>query len=145
MKPKRPPDGFAAHDQGEPAKDLTMKTLKTFGLITASALALSATAAPGVAQPWRAPHVAYDRHLTTSYVDSLDWRITNAAQQRRISWGQANALRAQLREVQPIAYRVQTGRASSWEYRRLSRVVDRIESATRGYAMNDRYRPGWRH
>jgi hypothetical protein len=62
-----------------------------------------------------------------------------------ISWGQANALRAQLREVQPIAYRVETGRASRWEYRRLSRVVDRIEFATRGYAMNDRYRPGWRH
>src|SRR4051812_29846230 len=122
-----------------------MKTLKTFGLITASALALAATAAPGVAQPWRAPHVAYDRHLNTSYVDSLDWRITNAAQQRRISWREANALRARVREGQRIAYRVETGRASRWEYQRLSRVVDRIESATRGYAMNDRYRPGWRH
>jgi hypothetical protein len=127
------------------AEDLTMKTLKTFGLITASALALTATAAPSLAQPWRAPPPAYARHLNTSYVDSLDWRITNAARQGMISWGQANALRAQLREVQPIAYRVETGRASRWEYRRLSRVVDRIEFATRGYAMNDRYRPGWRH
>jgi hypothetical protein len=124
-------------------KDLTMTTLKTFGLITASALALTATAAPSLAQPWRAPPAAHARHLTTSYVDSLDWRITNAAQHRMITWRQANALRAQLREVQPIAYRVQTGRASRWEYQRLSRVVDRIETATRGYAMNDRGR--WRH
>jgi hypothetical protein len=131
------------------AKDLTMKTLKTFGLITASALAVAATAAPSLAQPWRGgydrPAPAYNRHLNTSYVDSLDWRITNAARRNMISWREANALRAQLREVQPIAYRVQTGRASRWEYQRLSRVVDRIESATRGYAMNDRHRPGWRH
>jgi hypothetical protein len=128
-----------------------MKSMKTIGLIGASALALTAvSAAPSLAQPWRAPAYdhgydrSYDRRIDSSYVDSLDWRITNAARQGMISWQDARAMRADLRQVQPIAYRVQTGRASNWEYRRLMRVVNRIEAATRTYAVNAPPRWGYR-
>lgn len=114
-----------------------MKTLKTLGAIGASALALSAVSTiPAAAQPWRAPAMTYEHPITASYVQNLDWRITQAARQGAISWGQARALRAQLREVQPIAWRVQRGQATDWEYRRLMRVVNRVERVTQSYAMN---------
>ncbi|HEY8573781.1 hypothetical protein [Phenylobacterium sp.] len=66
-----------------------------------------------------------------------------------ISWNQAANLRAQLRTVQPIAYRVQTGVASHGEYRRLARVVDRIERMTATSYASRRAPPyaygyGWR-
>jgi hypothetical protein len=130
-----------------------MTTLKTIGIIGASMLALSTvTATPVLAQPWGYAHRDhdrtyvrnYDRRLNSSYVDSLSWRIDDAARRGMISWRQARSLHAQLRQVQPIAYRVQTGRASTWEYRRLSNVVNRIEAATRTYAMNRPVYGGWR-
>jgi hypothetical protein len=127
-----------------------MKMLKPISILSASTLALgAAVATPTMAQPWRAPPIVYDRPLTTSYVDSLDWRINNAARMGEISWNQAANLRAQLRSVQPIAWRVETGVASHWEYRRLARVVDRIERMTDvSYASMRRppyaYGYGWR-
>ncbi|MGZ6016670.1 MAG: hypothetical protein ACXWKM_13085 [Phenylobacterium sp.] len=118
-----------------------MRKFKFIALIGASALAVSAASTMSAqAQPWgygyRAP--AYDSRLTTSYVDSLDWKITTAAQRGVISWGEARELRGELRSVQPLAYRVQTGRANGWEVRRLENTVNRIESATSRYAYNDR-------
>jgi hypothetical protein len=82
------------------------------------------------------------RQLNTAYVDSLEWRINHAAQQRQISWGEARELMREYKAVQPIAWRVETGQASRWEYQRLSRVVDRIEAATNRYARNEGYRGG---
>ncbi|RAK59210.1 hypothetical protein DJ021_05040 [Phenylobacterium hankyongense] len=131
-----------------------MKTLKTLALIGASALALSATAAS--AQPYgrgydrgydhsqdRGYDRGYDRgQITSGYVDSLDWRISQAAQQRRISWQDARQLRGELRQVQPLAYRVQTGQARRWEQARLERTVHRIEVALSG---GERYGYGYRH
>lgn len=108
-------------------------------LISLSAAALAAAVTPAAAQPYgyhREPPVS---QATTGYVDSLDWKITNAAQQGRISWQQARELRGELRQVQPIAYRVQTGQANPWQRQRLDRTVARIESALNGYARNDRY------
>jgi hypothetical protein len=108
-------------------------------LIGASALAVSAASTKSVqAQPWGYHRPAYDNRLTTSYVDSLDWKITNAAQRGVISWDEARDLRGELRSVQPLAYRVQTGQASGWEVRRLESTVNRIDSATNRYAYNDR-------
>jgi hypothetical protein len=79
--------------------------------------------------------------LTTPYVDSLDWKIVNAAREGRISWGEARDLRREFREVQPIAWRVQTGEARPWEVARLDRVVSRIEAAVGrgGYAWRGGY------
>ena len=122
-----------------------MLKLKTMALIGASALAVSAASTvTAQAQPWRdyGP-AAYDTgRLTPTYVERLDWRITNAARNGAISWREARDLRDQLRSVQPIAYRVQTGQANRWEYRRLEATVNRIEAATSRYAYNDR--PYWR-
>ena len=59
-----------------------MLKLKKIALIGASALAVSAASTvTAQAQPWRDyGHPAYNTgRLTTSYVDSLDWKITNAA------------------------------------------------------------------
>lgn len=81
------------------------------------------------------------RTLTSGYVDSLEWRINNAAREGRISWGQARQLRSELLQIQgPAIYRVENGRASEWEYRRVTNVVSRIEAATGGYA-NERRGP----
>lgn len=99
-------------------------------------------AAPTMAQPYGYDHGGYaGRHLTSSYVDSLEWRINNAANQDQISGREAGRLIADLRQIQgPMIYRVENGRASSWEVRRVSNVVSRIESETSRYADNGRYR-----
>ena len=63
-----------------------MRKIKMFALIGASALALSATSTESAqAQPWGYHNQAYSGRLTTSYVDGLDWKITNAAQRGVIS------------------------------------------------------------
>ncbi|MDB5465462.1 MAG: hypothetical protein JWQ46_224 [Phenylobacterium sp.] len=126
-----------------------MKTLKTLALIGASALAMSATAASaqGYGRGYdRGYDHSHDRdrgQITSGYVDSLDWRISQAAQQRRISWQDARQLRDQLRQVQPLAYRVETGQARGWEQARLERTVHRIEIALNG--GGERYGYGYRH
>ena len=71
-----------------------------------------------------------DQRLTTSYVDGLQWRIQQAARERRISWGQAQELQRELSRVQPLAYRYQTGQARPGEVTLLERTVSRIEAAT---------------
>jgi len=111
-----------------------MKTLNTLALIGASALSLTAAAAaPAMAQPWNyAP--AYDAPLTTSYVDSLHWRIDDAVRDGRMSPMEARRLHAELRRVQPLTWRVETGRASNMEFARLSRTVNRVEAAVNRYA-----------
>ncbi len=137
-----------------------MVEFKTMVAAGFAALLLGAAAAPAAAQDYRGERRGYDnayrndayrndargeanyrgaRNLNSSYVDSLEWRITNAAQERRLSWGQARQLTQELRQIQgPMIYRVENGRASDWEFRRVNNVVNRIEAATRGYARNDR-------
>ena len=124
-----------------------MTKLKMFAAAGAATLLVAgAMATPAAAQPYR-DHSYAGRHesgrLTSSYVDSLEWRINNAAAERRISYGQSRQLLRDLRTVQgPLVYRVETGRASNGEIRRASAVVSRIEAATQSYAgnrRNDRY------
>ena len=120
-----------------------MKKMNIMAAVGASALMLAGiAAAPTAAQAQRYYDRGYDRgrQLDTSYVDSLDWRINNAARMGAISWRTANRLRADLPRVQPIAWRVETGRASRGEYMRLARTVNRIEAATNTYAAT-RYPP----
>jgi hypothetical protein len=106
---------------------------KMIAAIGVSALMLTgAVAAPAAAQGYRYYH---ESNLTTSYVDSLEWRINNSP----ISYGQRQALLRELRQIQPLAYRVETGQASRWEYNRLAAGVNRIENATR-YASYDNRR-----
>lgn len=120
-----------------------MTNLKTMMAIAASTIAIGGAAVSTAdAQPWRGGYYS-DSRLTTSYVDGLQWKINSAARDGVISWGQARDLRAQLRSVQPIAYRAQTGQARPWEVRRLEAVVDRIDSLTSNYAYNAP-RPYWR-
>lgn len=117
-----------------------MMNLKIIFAAGASALILTgAIAGPAAAQPSRNYERGYnsDRYshpsyggsanLSTGHVDSLEWRINNAP----ISNGQRRALLREWREIQPLAHRVQTGRASRWEYNRLRTGVNRIEQATR--------------
>jgi hypothetical protein len=113
-----------------------MTKLKTIAAIAASAVAIGGAAVSTAdAQPWRQGYYS-DGRLSTSYVDGLQWKINNAARQGLISWSEARDLRAQLRSVQPIAYRAQNGQARRWEVNRLAAVVDRIDSLTSGYAYN---------
>jgi hypothetical protein len=118
--------------------------MKKILLSLAATAAIVAAAAPAAAPPWRGdPNTARDRgyvgsQLNTSYVDGLEWKINNAAQQRAISRGEQRQLLSELRQIQPIAWRVQTGQASRWERQRLENGVARIESAVNRYARNDR-------
>lgn len=111
-----------------------MKTLNTLALIGASALSLTAAAAaPALAQPWNhAP--AYGAPLTTSYVDSLHWRIDDAVRDGRMAPMEARRLHMELRRAQPLTWRVETGRASNMEFGRLNRTVNRVEAAVNRYA-----------
>lgn len=119
-----------------------MSKLKIIAAAGATALAMASVAAPTMAQPYRDHARGYQNYggnLTSGYVDSLEWRINNAAQQGGMSWGEARQLREQLRQIQgPMIYRVETGRASQWEVRRVTNTVRRIEMATQRYAGNDR-------
>ena len=106
-------------------------------IIVASSLALAMTggvASIAQAQPGRYYEHRFDRRndrLSTSYVDSLNWQINNAARHGRISWRQARDLQDDLNRVKPLAYRYETGQARPWEVNRLERTVDRIDSAVR--------------
>lgn len=97
-----------------------------------AAATVAGVAAPALAQS----------NSPTAYTDSYDWKINNAAQQGRISWDQARNLRAQLQQVKPLAWRVQTGEASSWERSRWQSTMDRINGQISGrggyYYSNNR-------
>lgn len=110
-----------------------MSSFKKMIVIGATALTLGASAAVS----------AQAQQLTTPYVDSLDWRITNAAREGRISWGEARELRGELRSVHDLAWRNQTGQIRPWEYRRLASTVHHIEVRTSGYASNGYQRYGY--
>lgn len=130
--------------------------MKKILLSVAAVAALAATTAPAAAQDWRGPDRGYDRNaertydrgddrsygrgsnLTTSYVDSLEWKINNAAREGRISRGEARQLMAEFKQVQNSAWRVQNGQASGWERQRLQTTVNRIEMALSRYANRDR-------
>jgi opacity protein-like surface antigen len=128
--------------------------MKKILLSLTAVAALAAAAAPAAAQTWRGQdgydQRGYDQrgydhqrgyggaHLTTGYVDGLQWKIRKAANEGRISRGEARGLMAEFRQVQPLAWRVQNGQASGWERQRLERTVNRIEQAVSGYARNDR-------
>ena len=77
-----------------------MTKLKMMAAIGASALMLGGTVATTAsAQPWRHYERSYDDYgsqLTTSYVDSLEWRINNSP----IPFGERRAL---LRELLLVA------------------------------------------
>lgn len=117
---------------------------KTLALSLTAAAALAATALPAAAQPYgygyeRNYERDYDRgynrgyatpyNLTSGYVDSLYWKLDNAAHEGRISWREAERLKNELRPVQEFAHPVETGRASPWQRRQLERVVSRIDAA----------------
>ena len=104
-----------------------MPNIKKMIVIGATALTIGAGAAMS----------AQAQQLTTSYVDSLNWKITDAARNNRISWNEARQLRTELRSVHDLAWRNETGRISRWEYRRLADTVHRIEMRTTRYAYND--------
>ena len=124
-----------------------MTKLKTIAAIAASTLALggAAVATTAQAQPWDHGYTdnrAYDHHidgrLTVQYINGLDWKISNAARQGRLSWRDARDLRAQLQDMKPLAWRVQSGRARPYEVNRLERFVNQVDSLTNGYAYNNR-------
>jgi len=119
--------------------------MKTFLLSLTAAAALAAAASPAAAQEWRDHdgnrqyEQRYDQRgdqRTRSVIDRLEWKIANAADQRRITHREARDLRNELRDLRPIAWRVENGRASRMERQRLERGVYRIEAMLSRYADN---------
>ena len=137
-----------------------MTKLKTLGLMAASALALSATAAS--AQYGRYGHAQYDRgyrdapraHRSDSggqdYIDRVEWRIRQAQESGRISPRQSAYLLAQLRETRRIAWRYDRDGLNQWERADLNRRLNSIQMVIRGHDRGpDRrygygYGPDWR-
>ena len=116
--------------------------MKKILLSLAAVGAIAAAASPAAAQSWpgygppdagRPYQDRYDGYRgpdrPAGYVDNLDWKINNAAREGRISWDEARELHGEFRDVQPIAWRVRTGRASRWEAVRLDRTLAHIERA----------------
>ena len=116
-----------------------MTPMKNIIIASAAVLAMSGAATSiAQAQPGRYYDRGYDNRdyrradrLSTAYVDSLNWKINNAAREGRIDWRQARDLQNQLNQVKPLAYRYQTGQARQWEVNRLEQTVDRIDSVVR--------------
>jgi hypothetical protein len=124
-----------------------MNSLKKIIIASTAALAFTGAAVGAAqAQPGRYYERGYDRdygrghdrvesqridRLSTAYVDSLNWKIDNAARRGRISWDQARDMRNDLNRVKPIAWRYQTGQARPGEINRLERTVDRITDVVR--------------
>jgi hypothetical protein len=110
--------------------------MKNMIIASTAVLALSG-AVGGIAQAQSGRYYDQERdygrseRLTTGYVDSLNWRINNAAREGRISWREARDLQNELNQVKPLAYRYQTGQARQWEVNRLERTVDRITNEVR--------------
>lgn len=134
--------------------------MRKFLIPLAAVAAIAAAAAPAAAQS-RGDH-GYNNsgrngdyqgggyqngggQLTTGYVDGLEWKINNAAREGRISRGEARALLNEFHQIQPLAWPVQTGQANSWQQRRLSQGVNRIEASLNNtryagrFDRNDRY------
>jgi hypothetical protein len=141
------PNPAASKGSGDHAMKKILLSLAAVG-------AIAAAAAPAAAQPWSGRADAYQDsyrapRLADSRIERLDWRITRAAREGRIGWDEARALRHEVREVRPLAWRVQAGEADRWEAARLDRTIRRIEWAvdSRGgddrYDRHDRY-DGWR-
>lgn len=135
--------------------------------IAMAAAATLATAAPALAQPYgyqggynqdqrgynQNPrdwsdrgrgqgYVGGDSHLRSGYVDGLFWKLDNAVNEGRLSPRRAQQLKRELRQVQELAYPVETGQASRWERQRLAQTVARIDAALleRGRYRVDGYR-----
>lgn len=130
-----------------------MTKIKTLATVAATTLALggATVATTAQAQTWHRDYNSYserydrgvDSRLTPAYIRRLDWKVDNARSHGLISWQQARELHMQLRDAQPMAWRVQNGQARPWEIRRLQNVVDRVDSLTQGYAYNT-HRGYWR-
>ena len=132
------------------------------GLTAAAALA-AAIAGPAAAQSWndgRAPAYAqpyggqgyaqpygqaygWDRDnrrddVSQRSLEGLAWRIDSAARDGRISRGQARQLRDDLRQLQRVARRVETGQADGRERQQVRWSAQRIETALNGYGQGGR-------
>jgi hypothetical protein len=114
---------------------ITRTSIAILGAATLASIASAANAQPGRYYGDRGDYThryeqRADNRLTSAYVDGLQWRIQEAARERRISWNQARDLQHDLSRVQPIAYRYQTGQARPWEVNQLQRTIDRIDAVT---------------
>ena len=130
-----------------------MKTLNKLGVVGLAVASLSALSAlPASAQGWRDGRGGYEGERLTGRYDALEWQVRNAANEGRIPWGQANRLLDLWRVNQPLAWRVETGRASPRERRRVFAAMSRIEatlSRSQRYSRYDDrygrdYDRGWR-
>jgi hypothetical protein len=129
-----------------------MNKIKLIAAIGASTLALTgAIATSATAQPYRHYERGYNdygrsygnvpQELTTSYVDSLEWKINHAFQIGAISPGEHRMLLREFNSIRGLAWEVQSGQASRWEYNRLATGVNRIQAAVERYAnVNPGYR-----
>ncbi|WP_374470825.1 hypothetical protein [Phenylobacterium sp.] len=127
--------------------------MKKILLSMAAVAALGAAAVPAAAQPWRGDYDRNDRHegqRFTGRYDALEWQINAAAREGRLNRGEARDLLAQWRDNQPLAWRVETGRASGYERQRVLSTMNRIERALERshrysrYDRDDGYGRDWR-
>ena len=64
--------------------------------------------------------------------------MSEAARNGLIGRNEARRLKDDLRQVKPLAWKVQNGRANGWERQRFDSTVSRVELAVNRAARNDR-------
>ena len=121
--------------------------MKKILLSLTAAAALAAAVTPAAAQSWRGHDSyagGYDRRSdndSRSEIRAQEWRIRSAAEQGRISRGEARQLMAELAQLRPLAWRVENGRSNNWEYQQLARGLGHVQAGLNVYASRreDRY------
>jgi hypothetical protein len=122
--------------------------MKTILLSLAVAATLAAAAAPVAAQPWRdrdsyADDYGHRTQDSASQLRAQEWRIRDAAQEGRISGGEARRLLDELRPLQPVAWRLDNGRWNNWDYQQLSRGLGHIQASLNVYTSRREDRHAW--
>lgn len=108
--------------------------MKKLLLSLAAVSALTATAAPALAQSYRDD---YGRR-GAERGEMLEMRIQRATERHQISWREARNLRAELRAAQQMEWRYsRDGRLTGWERADLDRRFDRVQAMLR-IERNDR-------
>ena len=125
--------------------------MKKILLSLTAAAALAAAVTPAAAQPWRDHDSYYGGYghrggdNSSSEIRAQDWRIREAVQQGRISHGEARQLMDELRQLQPLAWRLENGRWNNWDYQQLARGLGHVQAMLNVYTSRheDQYGYGY--
>lgn len=119
--------------------------MKTFIAALAAATAVTAVAAPAIAQPYRGHDRHYDRGYDSARVNSAEQRIESGLRNGELNRREANRLNAEIREFSRIENRYRAGGLTRWERTDLDRRYSVLIAQMRAelYDNNRQYGYGY--